>query len=231
MAQWSDAEREFHEENRDKKRTAVSSHKQRTHCGKGGRVRFPSDNLTKKELRAMSGECKTYNLRKPMSWAEFKSMPIDLQKEYVRWLRAQFGCNNRAIADMMGTARKNFQVYVGKLGLTLGKGSGNDPWDVVGFNRWKNGEDDTACDCEDGPETAVAGAGAENPCQIIPITLLPGVGQGLGVRRKRVVPATGSMDFEGNILSICDALVGLLDGEDVFLEVSWRVKSEEAADE
>lgn len=225
MAQLSDAERAFHEENRDKKRTANSSHKQRTHCGKGGRVRLPSDNLTEKELRAMSGECVTYNLNKPMPWETFKHMPEDLQKEYIRRLRARFGCNNSAIADMLGTGRKNFQTYVGKLGMKLGKGSGNDPWDVVGFDRWKRGEDDTACD--NASEAAVEPVREEKPCQIIPNTLLPGIGQGLGVRHERVVPATGSMDFEGNIRSICDALVGLLDGEEVFLEVSWRVKSEE----
>lgn len=169
----------------------------------------------------MSGECVTYNLKKPMDWATFKSMPEDLQKEYVRGLRARFGCNNSAIAEMLGTGRKNFQVHVGKLGLKLGKGSGNDPWDAVGFNRWKNGEDDTACD--NTSEAAVAGVREESPCQIRPNTLLPGVELGLGVRHKRVVPATGSMDFEGNIRSICDALVGLLDGEDVFLEVSWHI--------
>lgn len=221
MARWSEEEREFHEDSREKKRTAASSHKQRTHCGKGGRVRFPSDNLTKKELKAMSGECVTYNLKKPMDWATFKSMPEDLQKEYVRSLRARFGCNNSAIADMLGTGRKNFQVYVGKLGLKLGKGSGNDPWDVVGFNRWKNGEDEVGG--ENASEAAVEAVGEENASllvhSIIPNTLVIDS----RVCRQRVVPATGSMDFEGNIRSICDALVGLLDGEDVFLEVSWHI--------
>lgn len=177
----------------------------------------------------MSGECVTYNLNKPMDWDTFKRMPEDLQKEYIRSLRARFGVNNRGIADMLGTGRKNFQVYVGKLGMTLGKGSGNDPWDVVGFERWKRGEDET--NCEKGPEAAVEAVREENPCLI-----MPNKAGGLQpvdsrVSRQRVVPATGSMGFEGNIRSICDALVGLLDGEEVFLEVSWHVQSEEGGHE
>lgn len=217
MAQWSEAEREFHEENRDKKRTANSSHKQRTHCGKGGRVRFPSDNLTKKELRNMSGECKTYNLKKPMDWETFKSMPGDLQKEYICRLRSRFGRNNSAIADMLGTGRKNFQVYVGKLGLCLGKGSGNDAWDVVGFERWRRGEEEMIC--EKVPVAAVEAVGEENGESTMAEDDCVAYG-------KAAVPMTGSMDFEGDIHDICCALSLLLSGAKVTLEVSWHVKEE-----
>lgn len=217
MARWSEEEREFHEDSRDKKRTAASSHKQRTHCGKGGRVRFPSDNLTKKELKAMSGECVTYNLKKPMDWATFKKMPEDLQKEYVRWLRARFGCNNSVIADMLGTGRKNFQIYVGKLGMKLGKGSGNEPWDVVGFERWKRGEEEVA---DNASEAAVAGVEEENGDEGASKDAVEEYG-------KAAVPMTGSMDFEGDIHDICCALGLLLSGAKVTLEVSWHVKEDD----
>lgn len=211
MTRWSEEEKDFHEDTRDKKRIAASSHKQRSHCGKGGRVRFPSDNLTKKELREMSGECVSYNLKKPMDWATFKRMPEDLQKEYVRWLRARFGCNNAAIADMLGTGRKNFQTFIGKLGLCQGKGSGNDPWDVVGFNRWRRGEDAS--------EAAVGAVGEENCDAIVPE-------DAVAEYSKAAVPMTGSMDFEGDIHDICCALSLLLSGAKVTLEVSWHVTEE-----
>lgn len=162
----------------------------------------------------MSGKCVTYNLNKPMDWDTFKRMPEDLQKEYVRRLRARFGCNNTAIADMMGTGRKNFQTYVGKLDMRQGKGSGNDPWDVVGFERWKRGEDET--DCEKGPEAAVEAVREENADE---------------VEYKSAVPVSGSMDFEGDIHDICAALGLLLGGANVFLEVSWHVQSEEGGHE
>lgn len=164
----------------------------------------------------MSGECVTYNLKNPMDWDTFKRMPKDLQKEYIRRLRARFGCNNTAIADMMGTGRKNFQTYVNKLGMGLGKGSGNDPWDVVGFNRWKNGED-VACD--NASEAAVEAVREENGES--------GVSEDDNVEYgKAAVPMTGSMDFEGDIHEICCALSLLLSGAKVTLEVSWHVKEE-----
>ena len=40
----------------EKKRTARGIHNKRTHAGKGGKVIFPSDYLTRKEREAMNGE-------------------------------------------------------------------------------------------------------------------------------------------------------------------------------
>lgn len=68
----------------EKKKIARSSHNRKTHCGKGGRVKFPSDYLSKKELKAMNGDVKSYNLNRPMTWEEFRSMPKDLQIMYIK---------------------------------------------------------------------------------------------------------------------------------------------------
>jgi len=56
----------------DKKNIARSSHNKRSHCGKGGSVKFPSDYMTKKELKAMNGEVK-------MSIAEAVSIANEFQ--------------------------------------------------------------------------------------------------------------------------------------------------------
>ena len=74
----------------EKKNIARSSRCRKTHCGKGGRVKFPSDYKTKKELKAMNGDVKTYNLNKPMSWTEFKALPEDLKITYIKKLRNEF---------------------------------------------------------------------------------------------------------------------------------------------
>lgn len=71
----------------DKKRTARGVNNKRTHTGKGGKVRFPSDNLTRKELNAMNGEVVSYKLNEPMTWAEFKALPDDIKKTYIKLLR------------------------------------------------------------------------------------------------------------------------------------------------
>ena len=82
---------------KDKKVTARSARNKRTHCGKGGRVRFPSDNLSKKELQKMNGECKAYRLNDPMGWKEFKAMPDDLKITYIKLLRKEFNVPARIL--------------------------------------------------------------------------------------------------------------------------------------
>lgn len=49
----------------DKKRTARGAHNKKAHAGKGGKVKFPADYMTKKELTAMSGEVKSYKMNSP----------------------------------------------------------------------------------------------------------------------------------------------------------------------
>ena len=62
MAWLPDEQYVLREDTREKAITARSARHTRTHCGKGGAVKFPSDYLSKKELKAMNGETKSYNI-------------------------------------------------------------------------------------------------------------------------------------------------------------------------
>ena len=108
----------------EKKKIAHSSHNRKTHCGKGGRVKFPSDYLSKKELKAMNGDVKSYNLNKPMSWEEFRSMPQDLQIMYIKKLRNEFGVPDSVLGKAMGVCRSSFSKAMKDLKLSLGKSAG-----------------------------------------------------------------------------------------------------------
>lgn len=108
----------------EKKKIAHSSHNRKTHCGKGGRVKFPSDYLSKKELKAMNGEVKSYNLNKPMTWEEFRSMPQDLQIMYIKKLRNEFGVPDSILGKAMGICRSSFSKAMRDLNLSIGKGAG-----------------------------------------------------------------------------------------------------------
>lgn len=66
MSRLPDEPLEMIEDSISKKRAAQSARHRRTHCGKSGSVKFPSDYMTKKELKAMNGECKSYRLNDPM---------------------------------------------------------------------------------------------------------------------------------------------------------------------
>lgn len=140
MAWYSDEEYVFRKDCGEKKSVAASSHKQRTHCGKGGRVKFPSDFMTKKERNSMNGECVSYKLGEPMTWDEFKALPEELKKEYIQKIREKFNAPNTAIADMLGCNRKTLGLYLADLKLDRGAG-GPGVWDEEGFKEWVHSED------------------------------------------------------------------------------------------
>lgn len=123
----------------DKKRTASGSYHRRTHAGKGGRVRFPSDYLTKKELQAMSGEAKSYRLNDPMSWAEFMAMPDDLKVTYIKLLRERYNVPDSNIGEMMGADKDRVSRCFIKLGLNGKQRRSYSNWDKEGWLRWANG--------------------------------------------------------------------------------------------
>ena len=108
----------------EKKKIAHSSHNRKTHCGKGGRVKFPSDYLSKKELKAMNGDVKSYNLNRPMTWEEFRSMPQDLQIMYIKKLRNEFGVPDIVLSKSMGVCKSSFSKAMRDLNIYLGKSAG-----------------------------------------------------------------------------------------------------------
>lgn len=108
----------------EKKKIAHSSHNRKTHCGKGGRVKFPSDYLSKKELKAMNGDVKSYNLNRPMTWEEFRNMPQDLQIMYIKKLRNEFGVPDIVLSKAMGVCKSSFSKAMRDLNLSLGKSAG-----------------------------------------------------------------------------------------------------------
>ena len=108
----------------EKKKIARSSHNRKTHCGKGGRVKFPSDYLSKKELKAMNSDVKSYNLNRPMTWEEFRSMPQDLQAMYIKKLRNEFGVPDIVLGKAMGICKSSFSKAMRELNLSLGRSAG-----------------------------------------------------------------------------------------------------------
>ena len=107
----------FIQEVKEKKITARGSRNRRTHAGKGGAVKFPSDYLSKKELRAMSSETKTYKMNEPMTWAEFKAMPEDLQRQYLKNLRDLYNVPYATIAKMFGCSTWTMNDKAKRLGV------------------------------------------------------------------------------------------------------------------
>lgn len=76
---------------------------------------LPSDSLTAGQLKKRNGEVMQYNLNKPMSWHTFKSMPEDLQREYIVKCKEKYGARGRDLAEMFGMSKNGFSLAMVKL--------------------------------------------------------------------------------------------------------------------
>lgn len=228
---------------KDKKITARSARKQRTHTGKGGRVRFPSDNLSKKEILQMSGDCKSYRLNEPMSWLEFKTMPEDIQIIYINALRKKFGVPDAKLGEMFGVSKDVISHWFIKLGLNNGKTRKRTNWDKEGFYAWANGVDKLPTPVpaeqpieEDPREEQVfchkdGGAFVEDdlpfeesdpiPCDSFTPVQIP----------VTAIPTNGSMNFTCPANQALNTLAQLLGDAKVSISVMWRVITEEGVAE
>lgn len=106
---------------------------------KRGKCRLPSDYLTAAQKKEMNGAVKTYNITRPMPLAEFKGMPDDLQREYLRNMQS---CGGAAtyLADEMGCCSATIREYGEKLGVPFVRGGRNlDLWQKK-LSEWHTAE-------------------------------------------------------------------------------------------
>ena len=211
----------------DKKRTARGIHNKRTHTGKGGKVRFPSDNLSRKELNAMNGEVVTYSLNKPMKWDEYKRMPDDLRRQYIENLQKRYDIMQKDLADMFGVSVETVRLETKKIGISFkhrcgyainnNKGAWRDfcaglktPQKVeteAVLHPVDEPQPDTAPEKEPEEETPVAEIRAEKP---------KAVACSFGE-----IPEAGSLTFTGNVADILKTVGLVLSGGNVHMEINW----------
>jgi len=135
MAWMSDEAYDLKLENRDKKVTAQSARNRRGHTGKGGGMKTASDYMSKKELDALNGECKTYHLGRAMDWTTYIEMPSDLKKMYIKKLRAKFNVPDENLAEAMGV---DFDIFVDHLKSIGLRPSGDTKWSIEEWERFVN---------------------------------------------------------------------------------------------
>lgn len=199
----------------DKKRTAMGAHNKKTHAGKGGKVKFPSDYMTKKELDAMSGEVKSYKMNSPMTWAEFKALPDDLKSAYINLLRKRFNVSDAKIAHMMGISSPSFSQYMSKRGFTSAPRGKDTKWDSEGWYSWVNGI----------PAADAANETADEVAEIVPDELPEAEYEAsvTPVEKPCIpIPVKGEITFESNADSALTAIKEILNNSFVRLTVSWE---------
>lgn len=247
MAWMSDEEWEYKQDCKDKKITARSARNKRTHNGKGGAVKLPSDYLSKKELKAMNGPVESYRMNDPMSWEEFKKLPDDLKVTYIKALREKYKVPDSMLADSMGVGRPVFSKYMKCYGLSLGSATANAGrrWyntpDHDRFVAWWNGVKLETVDSnsEDVEESVV-----DIPVETVetvdepvePADVQESVEDSPAPKNadktesrcetRCAVPTYGCMTFEGNIDDILRSVGTLLSGRNVHIKVEWDLLEE-----
>lgn len=238
----------FIEDLREKKRTATGAYHKRTHCGKGGAVRFPSDYKTAKELRAMNGEVKEYRLNDPVRWGEFKEWPDDIKVLYIKSLRKAYNVSDTRIMEMMGVSGITLCKEMKRLGISTGQRSGRTKWDKDGWYAWVNGvpveaKEDVAKERTPEMERLAETArivfdlrkleAKEAPVEWLPedndsgkSLLDEGDNQAKETEKcdcTHAIPGWGQMELEGTVEECAKTLQMLLADKRVKLAVSWTV--------
>lgn len=229
-----DEEYLFFQDMRDKKITARSARNTRTHNGKRGRVKLPSDYLTKKELNAMNGEVKSYRLNDPMSWKEFKAMPDDVKAIYIQQLRAKFNAYDSAIAEMMGVHRVTFANEMKRLKLGIGKSNGGTrSWDKEAWFAWVHGipldtpkedvgvPENLICEFEELPENF-----EEREFEPIApaIECIQEEENTTSETLEKAIPCSGKLTFNGQATSILNTVIDILNGANVNITIEWEAR-------
>ena len=191
----------FVQDIREKKTTARSSHNRKTHAGKGGAVKFPSDYLTKKERNAMNGEITTYRMNDPLTWAEFNEMPDDIRVLYIKALRQRYDVSDNTLAEMFGCHRTTLAREIKRLGVQSGRDR-HINFDADGFYKWWKPDE--------------------------PISEKPEVIEAPPIPEKEVktaenaVPHVGILEFIGNADASLETVKRLLGNESLKIRVSWE---------
>lgn len=106
----------FFKDVKEKAITARSSKKRPRRSG----CRLPQ--YTAKEMREMSGPTYTINLKRRITYTEFKALPESLQKDYVQNIVDKYGVGPSALAELMGANAGAVGVYLSKRGFSFKRG-------------------------------------------------------------------------------------------------------------
>ncbi len=132
----NDIEYELNKENREKKSIGRNL-KHMNRSGKGP-IRFPSDYLSNKEKKKLNGPVISYDLKKPMTYADFRKMPEDLQKKYLEGVIERFKPTIKHLSELFGIGESTMYNRMKMLDVKLAgpKGSRNKEFNEIDWDAW-----------------------------------------------------------------------------------------------
>lgn len=205
---------------KEKKTIGRGSFNKRSHCGGSGKKKWAAELMTNKELAKMNGELKTYRLNDPMTWEEFKALPDDIKKMYIKGIQERFNPFDASIARMFGVHQSTLLDVLKRLGMCHGNVNRHRKWDREGFEAWARGEKPTEA------YQSLPKPTEEEVTEVIEVTEVteePKVEEPI-IERPKAMPLSGHLRFEGKADDILSAIAVILGGANVNLTINWDIK-------
>ena len=159
-------------------RASIARNAKHRICGsKSKKCRMPTDGMTRRQWERMNGSVYTYRLTKPMTWAEFKAYPKDLQKQYLCGLVETYGANLTTLSAMFGASPATIRSFIDEnnYGLSFGVGHKMTYKQRELWQKFLSGDEDkTECEvqkAETGSAELAENAPAENECNLPTMTM------------------------------------------------------------
>lgn len=109
-------EKSFYQDINERK-SLVPSSRHKKNGSKSRKASLPCDGLSKREWEKKNGGVLTVQMNKPMTYDEFKSIPLDLQERYVACLVDGYNVSIAHIARMMDVKRQTLDGYIRRNGF------------------------------------------------------------------------------------------------------------------
>lgn len=125
-----------------RKKNVAHSAARRKGGSKSKKCSLPSDHMTQKQWNERCGQVMSYNIGRPMAWAEFSQLPKDLKEEYMNNLIEKYNANARTIAEVFGVSVATvFRVVkTDGLNVTFLKGKHPTGEKYEAFRKFMDGE-------------------------------------------------------------------------------------------
>ena len=128
----------FQETIRDRK-ALVPSARKRVNGSKTRFVGLPHDNLSPAQLKKLNGKVEVYNMHKPMTWEQFKSLPDDLSQQYIAYLENEFHISTGALATAFGVTSPPLRAQIEKKNISFHSSKRMTKEDMAAFDSFWNG--------------------------------------------------------------------------------------------
>lgn len=86
---------------------------------KSKRCTLSSDVLTPAQWRKKNGDVKKMDMQKPTTLKDFRTWPVDLQKEYLQKYIDEFGCSQADLAQIFNVSPAGLQKHLREIAFDL----------------------------------------------------------------------------------------------------------------